>query len=116
MRLFGRAAKLPLSSAMRCAHLCPPSPASSASSLSHQSNVNIYWPPSHDLSFELHADTRILKPLERSHRDFVAEAIPKLKPIERLCKSRRLVAKRLERQPPDHGAVLRQHMKTKRAS
>ncbi len=60
---------------------------------------------------ELDADAGILQPFEHGHCDFVTEAIPKLKPVERLFRSTRLVAKRVEGQAPDHSAVLRQNMK-----
>jgi len=62
---------------------------------------------------ELDTDAGILKPLERSHRDFVTEAIPELKPVER---SIRLVAKSVEGKAPDDSAVLRQNMKAERAA
>jgi hypothetical protein len=39
-----------------------------------------------------------------------------LKPVERLHRSTRLVAKRVEGQAPDHGTVFRQNMKTERAA
>ena len=40
--IVGLSGKFPLSSAIKCAHLCPPSPASSASSWPYQSKVNRY--------------------------------------------------------------------------
>jgi len=64
---------------------------------------------------ELDADAGILKPLERSHCDFVTEAVPELKPVEGLHRSVLFVAKRVERQSPDHRTVLRQNVKTQRA-
>jgi hypothetical protein len=65
---------------------------------------------------ELDADAGILKPLERSHCDLVTEAVPELKPVERLHRGTRFMAKRVERQSPDHSTVLRQNVKAQRAS
>ncbi len=65
---------------------------------------------------ELDADARILKPLERGRRYLVTEAVPKLKPVERLHRSIRFVAKSVEGKAPDDSAVLRQNMKAERAA
>ena len=65
---------------------------------------------------ELDADAGILKPLESSHCDFITEAVPELKPVERLRRRIRFMAKRVERQSPDHSTVLRQNVKAQRAS
>jgi hypothetical protein len=65
---------------------------------------------------ELDADAGILKPLEHCDCHFVAETVPKLKPVERLYRRLRLMAKRVEGQAPDNSAVLRQNMKAERAA
>ena len=65
---------------------------------------------------ELDTDAGILKPLERSHRYLITEAIPELKPVERLHRSIRLVAESVEGKAPDDSAVLRQNMKAERAA
>ena len=62
------------------------------------------------------ADAGILKAIEHGHRHFLTETVPKLKPVERLRWSLRLVAKRMKRQAPDEGAVLSQNMKAERAA
>jgi hypothetical protein len=56
---------------------------------------------------ELDADAGVLKPLEHGDCHFVAETIPKLKPVERLHRRLRFMAKRVEGQAPDDSAVLR---------
>ena len=49
----------------------------------------------------------LMKPFEHGDCHFVAETVPKLEPVEGLYRGLRLMAKRVERQAPDHSTVLR---------
>ena len=55
--------------------------------------------------FHLDADAGILNAVERGATDFVAEAIPKLEPVERDAWGVALVAEGVDGETPDDGAV-----------
>jgi hypothetical protein len=64
---------------------------------------------------ELHPDAAVLKALEPGAAYLVAEAVPKLQPIQRDGGSVRFMTTRVDRESPDDGAVFSQRVEPKRS-
>lgn len=66
--------------------------------------------------FHLHADAGILNAVERGAADLIAEAIPKLEPVERDARSVALLAESVNGEPPDDGAIFGERVEAKRVA